>query len=315
MKNILFYNLWHNGDVFSGRGYIKHIIDSLPDVKFGYYHKNNKKIVSDLCRMQFSPELKKWEIDKLNFRKIYETESTIYINTWVGTYFHQNIERMLDHQNVIINLPNEGHANYRSLHLMYDFIIKQLNASLGTDIKLSNDPLEYIPEINWSAYDTDTGDAFVMKHKTKRKHLFCNGDVRSNQSVVGDMSQIISALATEFNNDVFICTQKFDSNLPNIYFTSDIFKCDNDLNEIAYLSTWCSTIIGKNSGPFMFTHVKKNIYNSYLTFVAFSNHISDCYPHHINYLPCRYLFSNTNDRNQVYKISRAALTNNTILSI
>jgi hypothetical protein len=315
MKNILFYNLGHNGDVFSGRGYIKHIIDSLPDVKFGYYHKNNKKIVADLVRMQFTPELKKWEIEALNFRKIYETESTIYINTWVGTYFHQHAERMQDHPNVIINLPDEDHANYRSLHLMYEFIVKQLNDSLGTSIKLSNDPLDYVPEINWFPYDQDTAYAFMMQHDTKRKHLFCNGNVRSNQSVVGDMSLIINALATEFSNDVFIFTQKFDTKLPNVFFTSDIFNCDNDLNEIAYLSTWCSTIVGKNSGPFMFTHVRQNIYNSRKTFVAFSNHISDCYPHHINYLPCRYFFSDTRDRQQVYKVTRSALTHNRILSV
>jgi hypothetical protein len=65
----------------------------------------------------------------------------------------------------------------------------------------------------------------------------------------------------------------------------------------------------------MFTHVRQNIYNSRKTFVAFSNHISDCYPHHINYLPCRYFFSDTRDRQQVYKVTRSALTHNRILSV
>lgn len=308
MKNILFYNLWHNGDVFSGRGYIKKIINSIPEAKFGYYHKNNPKVVMDLVTTKFKPDLTKWQVEQLNFRKIFETEQTIYINTWVGTYFHQHAVRMQDFPNVIINLPNEGHANFLSLHKMYSFICNYLNHEHNTNIYLENDPLLNVPEIDWSQYyDIEPANDFLASRVAKRKYLFCNGIVRSNQSKIGNLSDVINHLAQANPYDIFFCTEKFETNLHNVVFTSDIFSIPCDLNEIAYLSTFCDVIVGKNSGPFMFTHIKPNINNTNKVFVAFSNHISDCYTHHLTDLPCKYFYSDKQDTKDVYNILTSAL--------
>lgn len=287
-KNILFYNLWHNGDVFSGRGYIKHIINSLPNVRFGYYHVNNPKIVSDLVRMQFKPDLNKRQVEQLTLHKIFETEKTVYINTWVGAYFYQF--KSVDHVDFIANLEGEEHANYRSLHKIYKFIIDYLNKNYQTNIQLNNNPLDYVPEIDWLKYETDSANDFI-KSKIGKKHLICNGGVRSLQSSLGNFSNIIQPLAKMYPHDNFICTEKFDTDINNIYFTQDIFNMQNDLNEISYLSTHCDTIIGKNSGPFMFTHVKDNINNRNKIFLAMSHNISDCYTYHMKNLPCSYYFT------------------------
>lgn len=306
MKNILFYNLWHNGDVFSGRGYIKRIIDALPNIKFGYYHKNNPKIVKDLVGISFEPDLTKFQVEQLNFRKIFETDKTIYINTWVGTYFHQHQQRMQDFPNFIINLPGEDHANYRSLHLMYHFIVKYLNSTHNTNITLPNNPLECVPIVNWDKYNI--APAKNLLSHNKKMHLFCNGKVRSGQSGVQSMNNVVNILAASHPNELFICTEKFDTNLQNVLFTHDIFHQENDINEIAYLSTLCSTIVGKNSGPFMFAHVWENIYNESKVFVAFSNRVSDCYPHHMKNLQCTYLHSNASSDHDVLKTIQTAIS-------
>ncbi len=306
MKNILFYNLWHNGDVFSGRGYLKHIKDSLPNVKFGYYHVCNSKIVTDLIRTQFKPDLKKWQVEQLNYNKIFETDETIYINTWVGAYFYQNQARMGDHKEFVANLPGEGHANYLSLHKIYTFIIDYLNKNHGCDIILSDNPLLYVPKVNWSVYEIKSADNFLQQHKGK-KHLICNGKVRSMQSGLDNLAPIIEHLAKTYSTDTFICTEKFETKLNNVYFTSDIFNIDCDLNEIAYMSTHCDTIMGKNSGPFMFTHVKENINNVNKIFVAMSHNVSDCYPHHIKNLPCKYFFTAAESPNLVANAIESAI--------
>lgn len=308
MKNILFYNLWHNGDVFSGRGYIKEIIKSIPNAKFGYYHKNNPKLVIDLVTTKFKPDLTKWQVEQLNFRKIFETDQTIYINTWVGTYFSQHSARMLDFPEVIVNLPDEGHANYLSLHKMYSFIANYLNHNHNCNIRLEDNPLVYVPRIDWSThYDIEPANDFLNRTKGKNRHLFCNGEVRSNQSVLGDMSKIIQVLAKQNPDDVFICTKDFETTLQNIFFTNDIFSIPCDLNEIAYLASVCRTIVGKNSGPFMFTHHKVTINNPSTVFVAFSNHVSDCYPCHMQELSCKYIHSSTNSEKRAFEILKGAI--------
>jgi hypothetical protein len=262
----------------------------------------------DLVTTKFKPDLTKWQVEQLNFRKIFETEQTIYINTWVGTYFHQHASRMQDFPNTIVNLPNEGHANYLSLHKMYTFICNYLNHNHHTNIQLDNDPLQYVPEIDWSIqYDIEPANDFLISRVARKKYLFCNGAVRSSQSKVGNMSEVIYQLAANNPYDIFICTEKFETYLHNVVFTSDIFDIPCDLNEIAYLSTFCDVIVGKNSGPFMFTHIKPNINNEKKVFVAFSNHISDCYTHHMKNLPCKYIYSDKQDSNHVYSILSSAL--------
>lgn len=262
----------------------------------------------DLVTTKFKPDLNKWQVEQLNFRKIYETDQTIYINTWVGTYFHQHATRMQDFPNVIVNLPDEGHANYLSLHKMYTFIVNYLNQNHSCNIQLTDNPLDYVPEIDWSIhYDIEPGNDFVIKTKDRSRHLFCNGRVRSSQSELGNMSNVIQALAQQMPNDVFICTEKFETHLQNIFFTGDIFSIPCDLNEIAYLSMFCDTIVGKNSGPFMFTHHKGTINNTSKVFVAFSNHPSDSYTYHMKNLPCRYIHSTSSNERRVFEILKGAI--------
>lgn len=308
MKNILFYNFWHNGDVFSARGYIKHIMDSLPNTKFGYYHVNHPKIMHDLVTLEFVPDIPEESIRELNLVKIHETPNTIYINTWVGVYFYQFTNYVTQFKNYTVNLPDEEHANYVSLHKMYDFIIQYLNYHYKTDIRLSENPLDYVPKINWNAYDIGAVDDFLEDGYGTKMILICNGKVRSMQSNLGNLSNCITALAKQYPLYIFICTEKFETNLHNIIFTQEIFNLENDLNEIAYLSLYCDIIVGKNSGPFMFTHVEENINNSKKVFVALSHNVNDCYPCHIKQLPCKYLFSNTENESDVLSILHNAIS-------
>jgi len=47
-----------------------------------------------------------------------------------------------------------------------------------------------------------------------------------------------------------------------------LYKNNFDLNEISYLSTFCDVIIGRGSGPYCFSHVKKNIFNENKTYIS-----------------------------------------------
>ena len=174
--------------------------------------------------------------------------------------------------------------------MLFRSIFSQLNKNYNLNLTLSDNPLDYVPEINWEYYQIDLADKFVEKVKTPI-NLFCNGNVKSRQSGLDNMRTIVEYLCKKFPDEAFVCTQKFDSAVKNLYFTDDIFPYENDINEIAYLSTKCKMIVGKNSGPFMFTHVKENINNPNKAFVAFSGSVSDCYTHHMHDLPCKYFFS------------------------
>ena len=47
-EQIVFYNQWHNGDVFSSKGYVNDIIQKLPQIKYYYAHECHPKVICDI---------------------------------------------------------------------------------------------------------------------------------------------------------------------------------------------------------------------------------------------------------------------------
>ncbi len=295
MKNICFFNHWHNGDVFAGKGWMQDIQRQLKDRKFAYSHINKPKIMSDMGAEYFHcDELPEGLGDRQKFA---DSDDEFYINTWIGSYGWDVMPR------------GEDHANWKSLHRMFEYIYQQINSSTGANLSISADPLNYVATTDWSAYDTSKVDAYLDSTVADRMHLICNGLVRSTQSNLGTMKAVIENLATKYQSDVFVCTAKFDTDMTNIHFTDDIFADveGGDLNEIAYLSTKCSTITGKNSGPYMFAHVKENIFDEKKAFVSLSHRASDCYPYGLDGLGCIYLHCSSDDESRVTQVIDSAI--------
>jgi hypothetical protein len=123
------------------------------------------------------------------------------------------------------------------------------------------------------------------------------------------MQVSIELAAASCPNDIFICTtrDRWDSELNNIVFTDDIFQQECDINEIAYLSTKCTLIVGKNSGPYMFTHIKENIIDSSKIFISLSHNYSDSYPWQCKGIGCHYIHSIEQDETFLGELFRHIL--------
>jgi len=280
MKSICFYNHWHNGDVFSGKGFMQDIIRQLPDFEFKHAQLNSLKSMRDLpCDHIHTDQLPPQVTAHMRYIDI---NGTFYINTWVGSYGNAVIPE------------GEQHANWRSLLRMWTHIMEMIKNQPSTDLILpgadgKTDLVSYMPQTDWSAYDTQP--ALQWLGQQNRVALFCNGLVRSTQSHIGLMEGVLEQLCADFPDVSFVCTSRFETKgQSNLYFTDDIFAGvqDGDINEIAFLSTRCEMIVGKNSGPFMFTHVRENIMDPNKAFFSLSHRPSDSYVYECYGLPCRY---------------------------
>ncbi len=291
MKTICFYNHWHNGDCFAVKGWIQSIVEQYPDIPYAYAHPNNPKILAD--GPDYLP-VNDLPANVSPHERVVEVGGVVFINTWCGAYGSETFR------------PGEIHANWISLHKQAILMARYINAANDIAISFNNNPLDYVAETDWDYYQTEPADAFVAQHP-ERKHLICNGLVRSTQSNIGDMKSVVEQLANEYPNDAFICTLKFDTSLTNIYFTDDIFNLDSDMNEIAYLSTKCNTIVGKNSGPFMFTHIKENIMDPNKTFVSLSHRYSDSYACDVNGIGCRYYHCSSDEDAVILRSLKTAM--------
>ncbi len=267
MPKIVFFNHYHRGDIFTNRGYVVAIKESLRNFDFGYLHFNHPKLTRDISI--------KYEGDPSSFGKKerfrFENDC-LYINTWMGAYKK--------------SMNKFGGLNMSAMHEQWSLIFNEINKTFNTKLELSKNKMRYLPNIDPSFLDLRTIDAYLDSATGNKKVIICNGAPKSLQSFQYDMSSQINQLAEEFPNIHFICTAKIQTTRSNVLFTDDIIKDTEeeskrapwedrtqnicDLLEISYLSERCNLIVGKNSGPFCFCETGRNYSNPNKKFLSFN---------------------------------------------
>jgi len=262
MENIVFFNHWHYGDLFSTRGWVADIKRQLPDMNYFYAHKKNPRAIVDLVDTldEENNKLVLGGIDQ--WQRFGQDDDTILINTWVGSY---------------MGLWANTHPSYVSHHRIIGECYNNIRQQFGIDLKLSEDVWDYVPQIDYSFYNTAAVDNYAGFNGNV--YLFCNSAVASKQSSMDNMQKVIEHVAANHSSDTFVATEKFETKLNNIVFTNDIFNNECDLCDISYLSTKVNLIVGKNSGPFTYANTKQNLLDMNKVFVNFSHKPEDTLPY------------------------------------
>jgi hypothetical protein len=254
IKNIYFYNHFHNGDIFLSKNFIKDVMDQLGNnYNYAYINNVHKKIMNiDIDHMPTSQYPSLSEIEEYHV-----DGETLYVNTWYGVSQHR------------FGIQSYNYVNH---HLLWKIKYEKINIVLGTDIKIKNDIWYYVPDV-----DKNLIENIDPNIETLNRVLFCNGPANSGQSNLGNMQQIIEKLAVEFPSIAMVCTEKFNSDLKNIYFTDDVLERERlgeNLIEIADFSQSCFIIVGKNSGPSTISHTKSNMKDAKKKFIS-CTHVDD----------------------------------------
>jgi hypothetical protein len=291
MTNIVFFNHWHYGDLFSTRGLVADIKRQLPDYNFVYAHNRNPWAVVDMCKSLSKTQTDKILNQMLNMRtRFAKNGDDLFINTWVGAY-----EGLWG--------PN-SHPSFTSHYKIFEECYRGMNENFGTNLKLDSDVWTYIPEIDYTPYNTKAADDFLTA--TGRCHLICNGAVQSTQSSMGNMQVIIETLATKYPADTFVATEMFETTTQNIYFTDAIFKKDCDMCEISYLGSKVNVIVGKNSGPFTYSNTRQNLQDPKKKLICFSHKPEDTLPYGLDFA-AEFIFGDTTDDTTAVEIIEKAI--------
>lgn len=293
LTNICFFNHYHRGDLFTHKEFIRQIKQET-NIKLFYYHYNHPKVNKDL-------EIPIVKVDGINNNKqFYLTKDSLLINTWIGAYPE------------IFN-KYEG-VNLQSLTDSWAIIFSEINKHFNTKLNLKEFTEDYLPEIDFSFFDVSKVDDFINLTSDKKKVLICNGLPMSNQSFSSDLKDEIEYFAKKYQDIIFICTKNFNTNTKNIYFTDDIIQDTEeyylsapwhdrplntcDLNEISYLSNFCSILIGKNSGPFVFCETKKNLMDVNKTIISFSKGPKESMSNLVH-LKCKYILETNHNTSSI----------------
>ncbi len=251
IENLVFYNHWQNGDIHVSREFVKFFTESIDAKNYYYLHHKSEELLKDIPKLQIKSEGLIYLDNDSPYMWNLHTR-TLCLNTWYGVspVFKDTASCTLD-----------------TLYSLFNLHLQKIFNSTINPLMLNN----FIPSIDYSYYDQDNVNDYV-KNNNKKKILVCNGAVVSKQAKNFSFNVLIERVAKIFKNVDFIMTEKFFCHEPNILFTDDIIdKNGNDLNEISYLSTFCDIIIGRSSGPYIYSMVKDNLMNPNKTFLCFSD--------------------------------------------
>lgn len=248
--SIIFYNNWHNGDIFVSREFIKFIVNKKINENFIYYHLNSNKLLKDIYTLKIINELFGQKKDK---RLYYQDLDNVYINTWYRAGNNKYFEKY-------------GITIFTLFEMFKEIIQKLFNETI-------KDELDFIPDPDYNnLIDVELINNFILKLDKKKRVLISNNDVLSGQSLNFNFNPIISKLAKNFKDVDFFITNKTDNLclLDNVFYFEDIIPIKGcNLNEIGYFSLFCDTIIGRLSGPESFCYNFDNLTDNSKTFINF----------------------------------------------
>jgi hypothetical protein len=294
LKNLVFYNWYGNGDLFNSREFIKELMERVEAENYIYRHPKHPNVFQDI------PELGHGKIDDdcPNDKAFNHVDDSLYINTWIGR----------DGSYVLPGIGCTIQQNRR----MYNDILE----AAGMDVRLERSLEDYIPIVDWSKLTRQRKVYGFCDILLRYEHgsLWVTGNAQSAQSNNFSFWPAIEVITEEFPDHVFVVTDKPPDELylnrKNVYFTGDILGTDDgfDLNDIAYLSTFMNTIIGRPTGPFTFAQVKDNMMESEMALLGFSYHPNVlCFAHSFK-TPIEKFWSGDTDTETVIKHVRSVIT-------
>lgn len=295
---IMFVNMFHNGDCFIPKGWMQDMISKLPEIDFFYTHIQNRDILKDL-KAEFVEPNRIGFAGQLNHTPVMMSPEgdTIAIQTWCGVFREKHCGEII---------PPFGHSTFERQHRIYKKICEILRDNTNVIITPSENPIDYIPSVDWSCFELSAANEFLQTVNGKDLILFCNNDVKSGQSDVGDMTNVINVLCYLYPEKVFLSTKKLNLEIDNLFYTNDIFNKPFDLNDIGYLSKYCKLIVGKNSGPHIFTQHKENMLDSSKTFFCLGHCEDDNLPYGID-LPAKTKFTTKSEDKELIELFRECI--------
>jgi hypothetical protein len=248
---VIFYLAFGSGDIFESREFVKEWMRLVPAKKYCYAHGKNPRILKDIPNLEF----KEFTVHMDSMKSVWDDDNgNLYVNCWIGR----------DGKYV---LPGIG-CTAEKLYQMHNDML----AVYGFG-KLSGEPIDYIPRIYYDAYEIDEPTKFVFEKKEELIFID-NGNVQSMQAENFNFNPIIRDIADTYPDKIFIVTHPIITNQENIFYTGNIIKqgLGFDLNEVSYLSLFCSTLIGRNSGPHVHTQVYQNVMDFKKKLLSFTYH-------------------------------------------
>ena len=280
-NRLIFYNHYGNGDLFISREFVREMMQIIPAREYYYSHGKNTRMFADFPELKFTPITDNHIMRKHGYR----LDDDIYINTWLGVDSNY--------------VTPANSCSIDNSFRMYNDILRDLG------FPLLSQPLEaYIPRIDYGFFDTAPVDKFVEDNK-KYMVFLTNCLVQSNQAENFDFTTVIERLCRAYPDILFIISDPIGTMFDNLVTTKEVTQSKDgfDLNELSYLSLFVNLLIGRSSGPQIFSMVSENCMNPNKAFLSFTYRPESA--HIVNRIPpirAKVFWSNSTGDSEVYAV-------------
>lgn len=229
---ICFYSEGHIGDLLLQLPLINILIKSHPQNQYYYYSMGGQNTLFDVSLIQV--------VDNLSPSSTLDGD--INIPTWFCNSAYDQFKEKLP--------PENFFPDYFS---MQEYFFPNILKTYGLDIEVpKNCGIDFNYKIPSQVKES------IEKYKdTKNKNVILFNQIpRSGQTDSNRYAEYLVGMSSKYPEYNFFYTndEGIETNLSNLHYTPNIFgrhKCDILYN--AYLSNYCKYIVGRVSGPYMFS--------------------------------------------------------------
>jgi hypothetical protein len=230
IKDIIFYNTAHIGDIILTKPFVKEICKQFGTQNnffFSHSYENKTEITTDF--LPFTPLDN--NCDPYSFSK--RIEDKIYINTWFGFLQNDSVDKI---------------SKYNTDICFFEFFKSCFNYYMTQDFNID---LSYMNEhdVMWEIEGNInlpiSGDKNILVFNTRSE----SGSYDTN-----NLDFFINGLAEKFLQNCFFMTNNFSFQKENVYDLNNF-----SLRDIAIISKKCDIVIGGTSGPYLHTLIRSNL--------------------------------------------------------
>lgn len=257
---LIFFNRWHNGDVFLTLGFVRLVAKQLI-IPVIYSHPYNLDIDDEVFEHRGLDLIPAEVGNDIRF-KVNEENGDLYINTWVGAYKEEFF-------------PDSQHPDFLILRQIW----KSIFARLGLDFPERGDDFDLLPiaKVSWCDRKKARLSEFFNDISRFDENVWvCNSYPKSVNVNPEVLDFCLGAVALKYPSVSFFCTRSFAISAPNVKFIDRYFESnEGNVFAISYLASFFRKFIGMNTGPMTVAGSRPVMSNPTVQFLYLGGNRSD----------------------------------------
>jgi hypothetical protein len=238
MKNVIFFNTYHIGDIFWPLSFIKNIVENNPEYNFFYWIPQGHAFYNNL-KINFANNINLQKLASVNLRVVTHFEDVTVINTWVRSFWEDP-----EYSDIPV-----GECNMYDKYYIFKRICEKLNFKFTLNVK---DIIYSLPEVEINSFLEWNNNL-----KDRKKIFYFNYLGMSGQPTsIGNPHEhelVINTLSDKYPDRIIIVPDGTNVEKSNVINCQQAFNINRDVTcenviKMHLISNYCDYVVYSATG-------------------------------------------------------------------